>query len=613
MTTPTFSKDSHTSFLVKFSYSLHAIKVLFLLLTLTCVALPHASMAQEVAATPTAATILPDNDLRSPRQTVATFLTAMDPSDGEIEITRAIKTLNTTGIPELLRSQLAEEVAVKLYAVLSSKGISASRVPGASAVDAIQIADVAGFGLYLERSGPNWYFSPTTVGDVPAIFREIESTLSKREMRALGNLSHSWLTIRTYVPDSLKNTHFLVEDWQWLAAGLAVVLVFAVQVITVRLLRFLVNRIGRRRLAVPTTLDLRPLGRPIFVIIFTSAIQLFISTLGLEADVHAATVAWISTVRICAFAILGIYLVESFGERLQPFTAQPPTALNTVLYPLIQKALWLFVLIVAAVRVLTVHGVDVSGLVAGLGLGGLAFALAAKDTVENIFGSVAILLDQPFRVGDNISVSGVTGVVEQIGLRSTRLRTPENSLVSLPNSKVIAGHVDNLGARRQLRTRAVLNLAYTTPPAAIEALCIGLRELLNSHPRTKKDAIAVYLNDFNPNSLGVLIQFYLVLSDWREEQRHREELFLSFLRLLELLRIELVGAAPDPAAGTTSATPITIAAAPDTAPQQHCEEPVGRAGSGSVLDGVKLAHSIVVPWRRMPREVQTTSPQFCSD
>jgi MscS family membrane protein len=113
----------------------------------------------------------------------------------------------------------------------------------------------------------------------------------------------------------------------------------------------------------------------------------------------------------------------------------------------------------------------------------LAFALAAKDTVENIFGSVAILLDQPFRVGDSVNIGGVVGTVEQIGLRSTRIRTPDNSLVSMPNSKVIAGHVDNLGARQFVRTKIVLNLAYDTTPQAIEALSAGIRELLRSHPK----------------------------------------------------------------------------------------------------------------------------------
>jgi MscS family membrane protein len=359
------------------------------------------------------------------------------------------------------------------------------------------------------------------------------------DLRALGEMSRTWVTLRTYIPESLKKTTFLIEDWQWLAGALAVILLASLQVLAVRMLGFLLALLAPRGFGVANSTDLRALGRPTFIVIFTIALQLFISTLGLDFDFYSSAVAWISTVRIIALSVLGIYLVESIGDRLQPLAANASASVNSILYPLVQKALWVLVIVLAVVRILTVHGVDVSGLVAGLGLGGLAFALAAKDTVENIFGSVAILLDQPFRIGDNISVAGVTGVVEEIGLRSTRLRTPDNSLISLPNSKVIAGHVDNLGARRYWRTRIIVNVAYTTPPAVIEELCVAIRELLLSHPLTKKDSIAVFLNEFNAASLGILVQFHLEVSSWLDEQRHKQEIFLAILRTVETMGVTI--------------------------------------------------------------------------
>jgi MscS family membrane protein len=234
------------------------------------------------------------------------------------------------------------------------------------------------------------------------------------------------------------------------------------------------------------------------------------------------------------------------------------------------------VIVVAAVRILTVHGVDVSGLVAGLGLGGLAFALAAKDTVENIFGSVAILLDQPFRIGDTISVAGVTGVVEEIGLRSTRLRTPDNSLISLPNSKVIAGHVDNLGARQYWRSRVVVNVPYSTPPSVIEELCTAIRTLLLSHPATKKDAIAVFLHEFNPASLGILVQFHLEVSSWLDEQHRKEEIFLAILRAVEALGVTIIPPTRDHLAAKSEGIP-----------------------SPAIRSGEAVAHEVPVGWTRI--------------
>ncbi len=512
-----------------------------LLLLFTAVVLPLLPAdAQEPAPTATPAVIMPDNDLRSPRHTVATFLSAMDPSDGELELSHAIKTLDTSEIPELVRKERSEEVAIKLYAVLSSIGFTPGRIPYSSSEEALQITDVAGYGIYLERSGPNWLFSKVTVSDISTIFREVEPTLSKRKMRALGEMSRTWVTLRTYIPESLKKTTFLIEDWQWLAGALAVIVLVGLQILAVRMLYFLVTRLAPQRFDVAKSRDFKALGRPTFIIIFTIALQLFCSTLGLDVDFYTSAVAWITTVRVIALSVLGIYLVESIGARLQPIAANAPTSINSILYPLVQKALWVLVIVVAAVRILTVHGVDVSGLIAGLGLGGLAFALAAKDTVENIFGSVAILLDQPFRIGDNVSVAGVTGVVEEIGLRSTRLRTPDNSLISLPNSKIIAGHVDNLGARPYWRTRVVVNVSYSMPPALIEELCAAIRALLLSHPLTKKDAIAVFLHEFNPASLGILVQFHLEVTSWIDEQRHKQDIFLAVLRAVDALGVTII-------------------------------------------------------------------------
>lgn len=544
--------------------------------------LSHAQETPIAPPTASPAVILPDNDLKSPRSTVATFLAAMDPSDGDIEMARATKALDTSEIPELVRTERAEELAVKLYAILTFKNISASKAPYAPTEDAIQLADVAGLGIHLERSGPNWIFSKATVANVPQIFREIEPRLSKREMRELADASNTWLLVRTYIPERLKGTTFLVEDWQWIAAAIALVLLIILQRALTRVCRWIIIRLLSARLGFPPTLNAKPLGRPIGVVLFTIAVQLFLLTIDLPITVYTSAVQWLATIRIFAMVFLGVYLVDLLGERLTSRASRTISTVDDILYPLVQKALWLFVIILGIAQTLSVHGVDVSGLIAGLGLGGLAFALAAKDTVENIFGSIAILIDQPFRVGDTVNIGGVTGTVEQIGLRSTRLRTPDNSLISMPNSKVIAGHVDNLGARPFLRSRAILNLAYDTPPSQIEALCAGIRELLNSHPLCKKDSIAVYLNEFNATSLGVLVQFHLALKDWSKEQATKEEIYLAILTLVHELGISL----------TASPQELRLARSTQRAPSAQSTAPI------TANEAIEKARTIKVGWGR---------------
>ncbi len=510
---------------------------------LTLLPLPTGAQdAAQVTPTTTPSVILPDNDLRSPRSTVATFLASMDPSDGKVEMERAVKTLDTSGIPELVLPERSEEAAVKLYAALSHVDFTSSKAPTSATQDAIQLTDIAGHGVYLERQGPNWHFSKVTVADIPNIFREIEGSLSKKDMRELADITTPWLAIRTHIPEQLKNTTFIMEDWQWVAGILAILGLFLVHRFIILAFRWIIIATLSPRLGLPPTLNIQPLGRPVAVALLATALQLYLLTLDLPMDVYTRAVEWISTVRIVALGVLGIYFVEIFGQRLSARASKTASTVDDILYPLVQKALWVLVIVIAIAQILTVHGVDVSGLVAGLGLGGLAFALAAKDTVENIFGSVAILLDQPFRVGDSVNIGGVVGTVEQIGLRSTRIRTPDNSLVSMPNSKVIAGHVDNLGARQFVRTRIVLNLAYDTTPQAIEALSVGIRELLRSHPKCKRDAIAVFLSEFNPTSLGLLVQFHISARDWTLEQAAKDQIFIAILTLVQELKIKLTAA-----------------------------------------------------------------------
>jgi MscS family membrane protein len=491
---------------------------------------------QPVSPTPDA--IPADPDLRSPRSTIAYFLAAMELKNGDSDLDRAIKALDVSELPELVRDERSRETAIKLYAVLTYKDIAPSKVPNVATASPLPITEVGPFILYLEQVGPNWRFSKSTVRDTPDIFREIEHNLSKKEMRKLGGQTAVWLTIRSYVPEQLKGTTLILEDWHWIAALLTLAAAVMLHFTLVFLIRRVVYKLIPSRLSDKPAQTMSAIRKPIFVIVFTSALQIFLSTFDLQIDFYTFAITWISTVRILATTLLAIRLIPMFTERVHRI-ASDGSVNDDILYPLVEKVAWLCIIMIGAVQILWTHGVNVSGLAAGLGLGGLAFALAAKDTVENIFGAVAILIDQPFKVGDNLSMSGITGTVEHIGLRSTRLRTPENSLLSLPNSKIIASHVDNLGARTSMRVRTILNLPLSTPPTSIEALCGGLRAILSSYPSCVKDSIVVHFNEFNASSLGILVQFNLTLQTWAEEQRKKEEVFLAFIKLIQELELSL--------------------------------------------------------------------------
>ena len=140
---------------------------------------------------------------------------------------------------------------------------------------------------------------------------------------------------------------------------------------------------------------------------------------------------------------------------------------------------------------------------ATLSIGGLAFALAAQDTIKNFFGSLMIFVDKPFQVGQWITAPGIDGTVEEVGLRSTRIRTFSNSLIYVPNGKLADATIDNHGLRAYRRFSTQLAITYDTPPELIEVFVEGLRKIVLDHPTTWKDNFHIYMNDLNSHSLDI--------------------------------------------------------------------------------------------------------------
>jgi MscS family membrane protein len=175
-------------------------------------------------------------------------------------------------------------------------------------------------------------------------------------------------------------------------------------------------------------------------------------------------------------------------------------------------------------------GYPVTTVIAGLGIGGVALALAAQKTVENLFGSVSILVDQPFGVGDTIKVDGVEGTVEVIGLRSTRMRTVERTLVIIPNGKLADMRIESLGPRDRIRFATKLSLARDTDASQIEALVTALRDELRQHPSVHKDDVLVHLSGLGESSFDVDVAAPVETTDATEFAKIREELLLTCVR-----------------------------------------------------------------------------------
>jgi MscS family membrane protein len=182
-------------------------------------------------------------------------------------------------------------------------------------------------------------------------------------------------------------------------------------------------------------------------------------------------------------------------------------------------------------------GLPAYSVLTGLGVGSLAIALAARETLANLFGSIAIMLDRPFRVGDWVILDGYEGTVEDIGFRSTRIRTFYDSQVSVPNATTMNASIDNMGRRIYRRVYTKLRLRYDTPQARLETFLQGIKDLILGAESTRKDSFHVVINDFGASSLDLMLYFFLKVPDWGTELLERERLFLEIVRLAERLEI----------------------------------------------------------------------------
>jgi MscS family membrane protein len=214
------------------------------------------------------------------------------------------------------------------------------------------------------------------------------------------------------------------------------------------------------------------------------------------------------------FIWAGLRLAEFLRFILLERAERTDNKFSLQVVPFFVDSIKLLVVIFGVLVILgSVFGINVGTLVAGLGIGGLAVALAAKESLENLFGSITIFLDKPFVVGDMVTVAGITGVVEQVGFRSTRIRTLDKSYVTLPNRKMIEGELDNLSLRTYRRANFVVGLTYNTSIDQMKAIVRDIQDCIDQHPNTNQEG-RVRFKDFGHSSLDIMVMFFVDTMDW---------------------------------------------------------------------------------------------------
>jgi MscS family membrane protein len=430
----------------------------------------------------------------------------------------------------------------------------------------------SGRGVYLERGPredgvPVWRFSAATVAGIPVLWEQ-----------------HGPPAIIERLSPVLFETRFLqLALWQWIGLILLVIAAWLVAwLLASAVVRMLHPLATRSR----TDLDDRLLRLVIGPVRLLASVAVVNATLGLlRLSVAAGTfareaskflviagVAWLAWRLVDLLASLSRARLEKRGKE---------GAANLV--PLGARAVKIAVLVIATLAALGTFGLDLTAVLAGLGIGGLAVALAAQKTVENVFGGVSVLVDQPIRPGDFCRFGDRTGTVEDIGLRSTRIRTPDRTVVSVPNAEFSTLQIENFEKRDSIRFQAAVPLRHGTTPDQLRGLIATVREMLDGHPRVQPEPRHVRLVAVSVASIDIEVLAHVDTTEQEDFLAVREELLL---RIMDLVAASGAGFGPalppPPATQPPAARPETAASTSATDRRQPARErgQASRAESG---------------------------------
>ncbi len=242
---------------------------------------------------------------------------------------------------------------------------------------------------------------------------------------------------------------------------------------------------------------------------------------------------------IAAICWCGLRLVDVVSNALARLSKGTESRLDDQLIPLLRKTIKVAVVTVVAIMVIQNLGYSVTSLVASLGVGGLALALAAKDTIANVFGSLVVFTDRPFHVGDWVEVAGIEGTVEEVGFRTTQIRRFDKSGVTVPNSTFSSNPIVNHSRRSIRRIKMTLGLSYQTSAAQMRGFLEKVRELIRNHPDIDQGFNFVYLTEFGDSSLALQIYCFTKSTVWTDFLAAREDLMLSIIDLVEEHGLEI--------------------------------------------------------------------------
>jgi MscS family membrane protein len=338
--------------------------------------------------------------------------------------------------------------------------------------------------------------------------------------------------VETHLPHVLVSNQFLgLVLWQWLAMLIAIPLAAALGWLAVQVLRLPWYFWARyRKHAIASAWD--SFVRPLWLLLATLAHGVLVSYLRIPILQRHRYQQIEGVVAVIAFNWLLWRILREVLKNVRQRAVLAGRRGTGSLMILGERVLKVAIIVLALFLVMGTLGFNLSAPLAGLGIGGIAIAFAAQKTLENLFGGVSILGDEVIRIGDTCRFGDRVGTVEDISLRSTRIRTPERTELYIPNGALATMNVENFSGRDKILFTCTLGLRYETSSDQLRYVLAEIRRLLYQHPKVETDGARVRLIAFDSNTISLEIFSYILTRDWNEFLAIREDLLLRIMDLV---------------------------------------------------------------------------------
>ncbi len=466
-------------------------------------------------------------DLSSPYGTIRTHLIFLQEKNYKPD--SAALTLNMVDN----RTSEAREIAVKLKEFLDFRGllVEMDKVPTNSAYIDTSTGEATFTPfhdyptIYVEKVGKRWLYSESTVNAVPVLWEQTQTWTFEEFISTFDSID--------------ADRYFGLKLGHYVTLFLILALAFVFHRILSFVLTSVILRYLEKWLKGAVAVDfIHQVARPLSYLIVYVAIIVLVPTLKLP-PFHQKYLQLLLQLMASIYGIMIFYrVVDLLGAYFEKIAEKTESTLDDHLVPLARTLTKILVVLGGIALILQNWGINITALLAGLSIGGLAFAFAAQDTIRNFFGSIMIFVDKPFQIGDWVVFDGGEGTVEEVGIRSTRVRTFYNSLVYVPNGKLADMMVDNMGLRQYRRFNTKITITYSTSPEQVDAFVQGLRRIVDTHPNTRKDYYQIFFNNMSATSLDVLFYIFFEVPDWTEELRARHDVLLAIMNLAKALGVE---------------------------------------------------------------------------